>query len=361
MIALTTQDEYLAAGLAAADGEGLETTSWRTGDPTRTLFVALAEALATKDQRLAEFVRGGILSLAEGDWLDILSAEVYGVDPVQATSATPTLSLMNNGGGYYVIDAGDLTAKCSVTGKTYHNTSGPHSLAGLGTTATLTMVADEPGTASSVGTDEIDALVTTFLGLAITGSTASNGTDKQGEASIKDQCLATLGALSPNGPPDAYEYVCCNSALTGNTEITRAKSYGDSDTGDTIVYVAGPAGAVSGPALAAAEAACEQWATPLCITLYVVNATAAPQIVAATVGGTGLPSDYVSLAQAVVAGIISAAPIGGLLSRSAYIAALHALAAGAGAQNVTVDLTSPATDVQLASSAMAIVGSVTIG
>src|SRR5690606_21310682 len=112
------------------------------------------------------------------------------------------------------------------------------------------LVADEAGSGSSVGADEIDELVTTFLGVEIASSTAAVGTDEPDPETIREQCRATTGALSPNGPPDAYEFVVRESSLTGVTEITRAKATGDSDTGTGDVIVASASGAVSSGSVA---------------------------------------------------------------------------------------------------------------
>jgi hypothetical protein len=360
LVATTTEAEYLAQGLAKADAAGCVTTSWRTGDPTLSLYHFLSEALANKDERIAEYVRGGILSLAIGEWLTIHAREVYGVEQEAATYATPSVSIRNTKGAYYSIDSGDMTFRSSVTGKTYHNTSGPHTLNGVGATATLALTADEPGADSSVGVNEVDEIVTTYLGIVIDSSTASSGTDEQDPEALKAQCLATLGALSPNGPSDAYDYVVCNSALTGSTEITRSRAYGDSDTGDVIVYVAKGSGVVSGGALAKALAAVEQWATPLCVTPTVVGATLVALPVNATVTGDNLPSDYADVGTALVSAMIQATRVSGFLARSAIIAVLHKLAVDGGATDVAVTLSSPAADVTLDAGRVLVPGLVTI-
>jgi hypothetical protein len=79
LIAVQTAAQYLDAGLELAATYGLPVTTWRAGDPTRTLYKFLAESLAERDGVIAEFIKGGWLSLAEGDWLEVLADEVYGV------------------------------------------------------------------------------------------------------------------------------------------------------------------------------------------------------------------------------------------------------------------------------------------
>jgi len=93
---------------------------------------------------------------------------------------------------------------------------------------------------------------------------------------IRDLCRDKLGSLSPNGPADAYSYVARSSALTGTTGVTKERVYPESDTGDVLVYLAGPSGAISGADRDAAEEAILEWATPLCITPTVASAVNLP-------------------------------------------------------------------------------------
>src|SRR5262249_39771218 len=157
-----------------------------------------------------------------------------------------------------------------------HNTTGGNLPAKVGVvngTLTITVIADEAGSGSSAGAGEIDTLVTTSLGVTCSNATAAVGTDEQDESVTRQQCPDKLGSLSPNGPVDAYRYVARNSALTGSTAITRVRAYPDSDTGDVLVYLAGPSGAISSADRALAETAIADWATPLCITPTVSSAT----------------------------------------------------------------------------------------
>lgn len=304
-------------GLQVANALGLQTTTWQTGDPTRSFYMYLAEVLNSLEGVVSEYIKAGFLSTAEGDWLEVLSVEVFGVTPRAATFGTPTITLTNTGGGFYVLDAGDLTVKNTTTGATYHSTSGPLSPTTLlpigplsaGVTALFQLTADEAGSDSNAAADEIDALVTTFLGVVIVSSTASIGQDEQSEADIKTQCRSTLGALSPNGPRDAFEYVARNPDLTGVVEVTRARSTNDSTTGAVTVYIASASGAVSGPSITAVQAAEEQWATPLCLTPTVVSATAVPVNITANVLGTDIPGDFAAKAGAALADVFRELPI----------------------------------------------------
>jgi hypothetical protein len=359
-----TAAQFLESGLAVARVLGLPVTSWRTGDPTRATFKFLAEALAEREGISVEFVKAGFLHEASGDWKTVVAKQVYGIDRVLATYATSTVVLTNSGGGYYSKAAGEVTVRSAVSGKTYRSTNAIV-LNGLGSTASLEVTANESGTDSNALVDEIDEIVTTMLGVAVTSSTAAVAVDEQSDDELEIQCLATLGALSPDGPPDAYEYVVRNHDLTGEILITRAASTYDSSTGDVTVYVAGTAGAVPGASVTLAQSAVEQWATPLCLTPTVVNSTASTQAVTATVTGDGVPAGLqTSVANAYATALqalrISTTERPTILSRSSIIALIHSLAVAGGGSNISVSLTVPATDQTIAAGRVATAGAVSV-
>jgi hypothetical protein len=271
-----TKDKIYETALGIAESIGLNTTTWRAGDPTRSLYHLESELLSTLEDVVVGFISSGFLDHASGVWLEILADQVFGVTVPDATFATTDVVLTNSGGGVYSIDPGDLTFKNTVTGKTYRNTTGGLLASGPGTELTLTVVADEAGAESSAAAGEIDDLVTSLLGVTVTNPLAAVGIDKQDEATTRQQCRDKLGALSPNGPKDAYAYVARNKDLTGTTEVTRVRVYSDSTTGEVTVYLASPSGAVSEPSRVAVEDAILKWATPLCITPTVLSAAAVP-------------------------------------------------------------------------------------
>lgn len=336
---------------------GLDVDSWRDGDPTLATAQYQAEVLAERDAVDVELVKAGFLSLAEGDWLTIVAREMYGVERIAATPATPTVTITNSGGGHFVLVAGDLVAKSSVSGKTYTSTSGGTLSAGA--TVTFDLACDEDGSDGSVAVDDIDSIVApTLLGCAIDSSTASVGVDGQGDASLREQCESTLGALSPNGPADAYEYVSRNPDLTGVTDITRARSIGDNANLDVTIYVAGTAGAVAGASVTAAQDAIEEWATPLCVTPTVVNATGVATPLTVTIEGDPAPG-YEDAIESAYAAYLSVFPISDgteFLARSSLTALVHAT--DDGITRVTID--TPATDPTFAVGEVPIAGAVSV-
>jgi len=340
------RDAFLAKALKLAAAVGLPVTSWRTGDPTLTLYQNEAETLDTLEDYVIDIAKSANLSTAEeGDWLDLLAEDVYGVPPAAATYAHPTITLRNTGGGVYPLEVGDLTVKSSFSGKTYHNTalgrtSGDVDTLVLGPGAELTydLEADEAGSASSVIAGDLDSLVTTLEGVVIVASTAGVATDKSSPEQIKGTCRETLGALSPNGPPDAYAYVCKASTLTGSTEVTRASADEDRTDGNVYVYVAGNAGAVTDTSVDACQLACERWATPLCLKVNVASAANYPIAVHAIVSGADIPAGYESAVRGALQALFQALDIGEDVPTSQVIAAIH----GAVSEIESVQLVAPA-------------------
>lgn len=321
MLVVQTAAQILDLGLEVAESVGLPVTTWRVGDPTRSLYIYLARVLASLEEQNASYIASGFLRTAEGDFLKLHAEDTFGVTLDEATYATPTVTITNTGTRRYELDAGDIVARSSATGKTYHSTESGVWVGG--TTLPIAFTADEAGSDSSVGVDEIDEFVTVFLGLEITGSTAAVGVDEQDDDSIKQDCEDSRGSLSPSGPADAYNWVVKNSELTGSTEITRAETFDDSDEFDVVVYVAGGAGPVSAEALELAQDAVESWATPLCATPTVTNATALPTVLTANFSGDDLPSDFATKAEEAWNTLVNTARIGKKLTLSTINKALR--------------------------------------
>lgn len=330
LISTDTPEAIFAIGLEIAVVQELPVTTWRTGDPTLSEYKFLSVVLAEQGETNAEYIRSGFLSTARGDWLKLRAYEEYGVVLDEASYATPTVEVENEGGGIFTFAPGGMTMKSSVTGKTYHNTNDV-TVSGLGDLVTFEMVADESGSDSSVGVDEIDEIVTSADGLEIVSSTASAANDAPSETEIKTQCRASLGVLSPNGPADAFEFVARNTELTGVSGVTRAKSYGSVD-GDVTVYIAGPDGAVDGATVSAVQDAELRWALPLCNTVTTVSAAVLALDLAVTVRRKSTLTATVATIQTTIENVLRAmfadVPIGGdsdnEISESSIQSEIHA-------------------------------------
>lgn len=351
-----TAANILNLGLDIARLVGLPVTTWRSGDPTRSLYKYLATVLAGLEGIYGDYIRAGFLSSATGEWLTVLAWEVYGVERTEATFATGTITLTNGGGGFYPVDSsGDLTFKAGSTEKTFHSTS--TGTLSAGSTVVFEFEADEAGSDSSVALNEIDELVTTLLGVTIVTSSAAVAVDEQSDEALREQCRSTLGALSPDGPPDAYEYVVRNPALTGVTEITRASTDHDSTTGEVTVFVGSPSGTVSGASITAAQDAIEIWATPLCVTPTVQNVTPVQIHVTATITGSDIPAGADDLIEAALGVLFSSVnPDGATVARSRIDKLIHDTIP----QVVSVTITVPAADITLVIGEVPVTGTIVI-
>lgn len=363
-----TKAQIYTRGLAVADAIGLNTSSWVAGDPTRSLYHFLADALSRLESMVAGFVGSGFLDYAEGDWLTLLAEQFYGVTRVEATYASTTVTLTNAGGAVFVLEVGDVVLKSTSSGKTYTVTALPigDTLA-AGGTLDVEVTADEPGSDSSALATEINALVTTMLGVTCSNATAAVGLDEEEDEPLRDRCRAKLGTLSPNGPSDAYNYVVKASDLTGVTDITRARTVGDSATGDVTVYIAAADGAAALASVTAAQTAVEAWAAPICVTPTVVNATEVTIPVTYQVWLYTSVGEETATIQAAIATALeemfAARPIGGdvisgtgKLYQSLIVSTIKGVYP---AHTFRVSVSAPAGDTTLAISEVAVLGTVT--
>jgi uncharacterized phage protein gp47/JayE len=329
-----TQAAIYSAALSIATTLGLPVSSWLPGDPTRSLLYVESTFLEQLEQIVVGFIQSGFLDYASipnadgstNPWLAILAKQMFNVDVPGATYAETSVTLTNSGGGLFDLGPGDVTLKNSTTGATYHSTSG--GVLNPGGTLTIDVVADVAGAAGSAAATEIDTVVTGLLGVTCSNPAAAVGIDEQSPQTTVAQCRAKLGSLSPNGPASAYSYVALNPALTGTANVTRARVYSDSDTGDVTIYVAGPSGAVAGGDVTAVQNAIEKWAAPLCITPTVVSASAVTVAVTYTIWlYQSVNADSTTIQNAIQTALEQAfaeRPIGGDIIPPATTGALYA-------------------------------------
>lgn len=364
-----TKSQIYARGIAVAKSLGLDTTSWVTGDPTRSYYHFLSEVLEIVEKNVAGFVASGFLDYATGDWLTLLAKQVFNVDRTEGTYASCTIELTNSGGGLYVIAAGDITVRSSANGKTYRNTTAGTLESGAGKKVSLTFVADESGSASTASISTITTMVTNLIGVTCSNTTAAIGVDQEKDDALRDRCRAKLGMLSPNGPRDAYNYVVRSSALTGVTDITRARTVGDSTTGNVTTYVAGSIGMVAAASVTAALDAVTKWAAPICITPTVSNVTEVTVNVTYQVwlySSVGVTTTDIAIKIAAdLQAMFSARPIGGDIISPASTGSLYhsliesTIKASYPDHTFRVLVTAPAGDTALAISSVAKLGAIT--
>lgn len=364
LISVQTVEALYSRAIEIATGKGLPVTSWRDISPSRIRLYAIAELRAASESLRAAFMRSAWITTARGAWKAVVSEEVYGVVPDAATYATPTVTISNTTSGtrsrYYTVEDRDLVFAASISGKTYHNTSG--GALGPGQSLTLDLVADDAGSASSVGVDEIDVLQNALAGVVIVSSTAAIARDAQSEKSLEEECLASTAARSDHGPPDAFEYW----ALQASSEITRATADPDSSTGVHVVYLAGDVGAISNEALAAAQSSIELYACPGCSTPVAAKATLITVNVTVSVSGVDIPPGYETAAEALIAKLIASTRGGQSLTLDTLRGELYLLAAstesslGGGASQVVITISAPSADVDFGLDEAPVAGTIAV-
>lgn len=257
---------------------GVNTTTWKPGAVVRTMIAGTSIVIAGFSSLTAAIARSGFLELAEGDWLTLVARHVYAVEREEATFAEGEITLTNAGGGSFTLDPDDLVVSNPTTGKSYRNTL-PFSLGALAT-ITIPIRAIETGSASTSSPNTITEVETTLLGVTCTNAAAVVGRDAEQDPALRARCSEKLGALSPNGPWDAYSYAARNAKRPDGTSIgvTRVKISKDG-FGNVTVYCATASGAVTGsisnPAtdLGIVDSEIQQKAAPLAVTANAASAS----------------------------------------------------------------------------------------
>jgi uncharacterized phage protein gp47/JayE len=368
-----TAEEVKTAIYEAVEARGTATTTWKPGAVVRTIIAGVAIVIAAFSELVALIAKLGFLELSEGDWLTLVAKHVYGVERDQGTFATGTVSLTNTGGGVFTGDPGDLVVLNPSSGKSYRNTE-PFALGALATIL-VPIQAIELGSASTSGHGTITDFETPLLGVSVTNIGAVVGTDPEEDAALRARCRAKTGALSPNGPRDAYAYVATSAKRASGESIgvERVRTVPDG-VGGVDVYVATANGTITGtndnPAtdLGAVAKAIHEQVEPLAITPDVQAAT--PLTIAVTyelwVRDTSSLSDpeIDDLVEERLAEHLRSIPIGGQVIPGqpgrVYVSGLAAvIGASLPGREVRVSVTLPAADVAVTLSQAPILGLVT--
>jgi len=346
---------------------GVNTTSWKPGAVVRTMIVGVSAVFAAYTDLMALIARSGFLALSAGDWLTLVAFHVYGIERRAATYASGNLTLTNSGGGLYILDAGDLIVRNSLSGATYRNT-GPVTLTPSSVVVTG-IVATEPGTDGNAAAHVINTLVTTLLGVTCDNGAALNGTDTEPDATLRQRCSEMLGALSPMGPWDAYSSALRNATdPTGrNLDITRVSLVPDG-YGQIDVYCATSTGTLPVTDVPYADAAIQLNAVPQAVTAIVHPAV--EHIIATTFtvyayNTSGMTvAEFETAIRAAVTAFIIAQPVGGNVitppTGYVYPDGLRSAIASVAAEVFHVEITVPAAPVPLNPSEVATPGAITI-
>lgn len=367
----TMIDGLVALGITSAP-------NWPKGAVSRSVLRVFAILFAAFTILIAGLASAGFRDLASGSWLTLWAKSVYNVTRPLATAAAGTVRISNAGGGSFTYGVGQVTVKNSATGVTYTNTAGFTLAAGPGTYVDVLVSSTITGAKSSSAPGAIDTLVTTMLSCSVTNSVSLVGTDDMSDADLGALCLAKLGALSPNGPADAYRYIAIadpttvtvlvNAGLTTLTSVpvSRVGVVADGN-GGVSVYLANAAGPASVADVAIVNARIQAAATPLGIkvTCYAATPVTVPVSYSAWAKGTGLTLAGVTAAlNGALAAYFSTVPLGGVVLPPSTGGALSPnaleLALGAAVKGIQkAQITSPGADLPLTPDQVPVLGAVT--
>lgn len=366
-----TADEVETAIYNALAARGAKTTAWKPGAVVRTIIAGVAIVLAAFSELAALVAAGGFLDLATEDWLTLVARYVFGVERITGTFATGIVKFTNTSGTPYSGGADDLIVQNSTTEAVYRST-GTWSIPGTGNTL-IEVKAVEVGSDSTAAASEIDTMVTTLSGVTCTNQVAIVGTDAETDPELRTRCLNRTGALSPNGPKDAYGYAARNAVDEDGAAIgvTRVSAVAQGD-GTVDIYVATASGAVTGTAgnpatdLGAVALAIYEQAEPLSVQAIVASAT--PLSIAVTYElwiytSAGLTEAEVEdLVEDALEAFMSTTPIGGHLvgsDRRVYVNDIIAEIDSVRDEIFLVTVSVPAADVVVDVDEVPVLGTVT--
>lgn len=307
---------------------GIDTTVWKPGAVVRTMIAATSIMLSGLSQLTAAIARSGFLETAEGTWLELLAKNVYGVTKIKATFATGTGVIANTSGGIYVLSPGELQVTNQRTGATYVNVD-PLTIPAVSSGILAALIAQQAGSTSTALVSDPMIVSTPLPGVTLTLATSLVGLDDELDPALRLRCQEKLGALSPNGPPDAYGFVARSAVRPDGSPIgiTRVRVSANGD-GTIDLYVTNATGDLGVDDLVAVDLAIQTQAAPLSITVTTHAAVTVPLTVAAQVFlyRSGLDNDTVSsMIAAELTDFFSSQPIGGnigAIHTAAIIAAI---------------------------------------
>lgn len=315
-----TKDEAQASIYSVLAAVGVDTTTWKPGSIVRTIIAAFAIVFAALSVLTSQIARSGFLELSSGSWLTLVARYVFGVERITATFAEGEYTLTNSGGGTYILDPDDLVVSNPATGKSYRNTAA-FTLNPL-STLTVAIHAVEAGSASTSTPNTITDFETPLVGVTGTNAKSVVGLDDELDQPLRMRCYEKLGALSPNGPWDAYTFAARNAKRTDGTAVGVTRTRVSKDGyGNVTVYVATATGGITGTVtdvttdLGAVQNAILRNAEPLAVTANAVSAEVVTIPVTYSVwmyNTSGLPDAQIQSAIALaLTAFMSAQPIGG--------------------------------------------------
>lgn len=291
----------------------LPVTAWLPLSPTRSVVDACSRLQQVAQNVIVTLAESVFVDTAAGTWLKNRALEQFEVTAIEITFATGEFVAVNSGGGSYDFDPGELTVGKVGSTRTYHNTEAVH--IGIGETVAFPILADVAGSDSSAAAGEL-FLSTSVAGVAGTNQIPAVGQDEEETEAIRDRCRLSRGALSPNGPRAAYEYVARTPELNGGVVVNRVRRLPHTGDGLITVVIASTLGPIDPSDVSKVQIGIDTWATPATVIATVVSAGESPQTVAARVYiplyGAPNTDDLMAAIKQSLIDYINALPIGGV-------------------------------------------------
>lgn len=300
----------------------VDTTTWKPGAVTRAIITGFCVVAAALSQLAGKVVALGFLDLSTGAWLTFLAWWRYGVKRQPATFAETTLLVSNSSGSSIALSPYDLRVEDSAGTREFFN---PYAatIPAYASSYPVTVRAVEAGSNYSAPANSITSLVTAYPTLTVNNPDAAIGSDEMDDESLRQLCRESLGALSPNGPADAYVYFAktatrANGTYIGVSRVRVLPAIGD-NTVQMVVFganapISGSTGDTSTD-LGRVYQFVNKNATPLGVTLTISSATPYVVNLSGTVwirASAGLTDDQVrALVNAKLAKWVSTRAIGG--------------------------------------------------
>lgn len=201
-----TKDDILSALLTALQGRGFPITDWYEGGVARTLLEAVAAAIADEvSVMVPRIAQSGLLAYAEGEDLDALAQNVYGISRVPAQFAEGEVVLAAAPGtGPYNISAGSFWVG-TPSGLRYVVTQ--NATIPAGGNVAVRVRAEEPGSAYNVAAGAISVVLTPLPGVSVANNSGwllFAGRDEETDEELRERCRALWPTVAYARPAEAY-------------------------------------------------------------------------------------------------------------------------------------------------------------
>lgn len=307
LLTTLTEDQIKETILAKVATKGFPVYSWATTSVPRALIAGDARAHLAMAVQIPTIVKGGFLRDSTGDWLKSFAESNYLIDARAATFTRRTLRLTDDGAGPLPLAARSVIVEAASGLRYVLDEAVAVPLAGF---VDAIFEAEAAGSAYNAATGSW-GFVTAVPGVDVSEpapTIVDSGTDAEGDDSIKQRAQARWPELGTGSNDPVYE----KWAREADATVTRVKVRRHFPApGDVTVVVAGDAGVLSAPVVAAVVAYIAPKA-PNCVTAYAVSAAAQTLAVVGTVYALAaeLAAGLQARAEARLNALAKALPIG---------------------------------------------------